>query len=65
MEVKPRAHFEAIRLSASEWKKARRFSENFWLYIVTEAASAALRLHCIQNPTPHLHSHQHIQTTRR
>ncbi len=50
IEVKARARSGAIRLSANEWKKARHFDVKFWLYIVTEAASDAPRLHRIRNP---------------
>ena len=39
-----------VRVSADEWAKARSFGEDFWLYIVTDAGSAALQLHRIQNP---------------
>ena len=31
----------ATRLSANEWKKARRFGEKYWLYVVTGAATGA------------------------
>jgi len=50
IEVKARARSGAIRLSANEWKKARRFGERYWLYIVTSAGTNAPRLHRIQDP---------------
>ena len=50
IEVKARAQSGAIRLTANEWKKARRFGEKYWLYIVTEAGSQQPCLDCIPNP---------------
>ena len=49
IEVKARAQSGAIRLTANEWKKARRFGDKYWLYVVTEAGSAPC-LHRILNP---------------
>jgi superfamily II DNA or RNA helicase len=53
IEVKARAHSGAIRLSANEWKKARRHGEQYWLYIVTQAATESPQLSRIQNPCQH------------
>jgi len=50
VEVKARARTGAICLSANEWKKARLFGHEFWLYIITQAATVAPRLQCIHNP---------------
>jgi hypothetical protein len=50
IEVKARAQSGAIRLSANEWKKARRYGEQFWLYIVTQAGTDSPQLQCIRNP---------------
>ena len=50
IEVKARAQSGAIRLSANEWKKARRYGDDFWLYIVTKAGSDEPQLQRIQNP---------------
>lgn len=50
IEVKARAQSGAIRLSANEWKKARRYGEQFWLYIVTWAATDSPHLQRIQDP---------------
>jgi hypothetical protein len=63
VEVKARAQSGAIRLSANEWKKARHFDDKFWLYIVTQAASDAPQLHCIQNPAAHLQMDEDIFAT--
>lgn len=53
IEVKARARSGGIRLSANEWKKARRHGEHYWLYIITQAASDAPHLSRIQNPAQH------------
>ncbi len=50
IEVKARAQEGAIRLSANEWKKAKRFQDKFWLYIVTFAGTSQPKLERIQNP---------------
>jgi superfamily II DNA or RNA helicase len=50
IEVKARAQSGAIRLSANEWKKARRYGDDYWLYIVTQAGSDDPQLQRIQNP---------------
>jgi superfamily II DNA or RNA helicase len=63
IEVKARARSGAIRLSSNEWKKARHFDDKFWLYIVTEAASDAPQLHCIQNPAAHFQMDEDIFAT--
>lgn len=44
IEVKASAQSGAIRLSANEWKKARRYGDQFWLYIVTHAATNSPRI---------------------
>ncbi len=51
IEVKARAKEGAIRLTANEWKKAKRFQDKYWLYIVTFAATEEPNLERIQNPT--------------
>ena len=50
IEVKARAQEGAIRLSANEWKKAKRFQEKYWLYLVTAAGTKKPKLIRIQNP---------------
>jgi len=63
IEVKARVRSGAIRLSASEWKKARRFGEKYWLHVVTQAASDAPRLQRVQNPAGHLRMNEDIFAT--
>ncbi|NIA10356.1 MAG: DUF3883 domain-containing protein, partial [Nitrospiraceae bacterium] len=50
IEVKARAKEGSIRLSANEWKKAKRFQDQYWLYIVTNAGTQTPKLTRIQNP---------------
>lgn len=51
IEAKARALDGAIRLTANEWKKAKRFKEKYWLYVVTFAGTSAPNLERFQNPT--------------
>ncbi len=60
IEVKARARSGAIRLSANEWKKARHFDDQFWLYIVTDAGTDHPRLHRIHNPAAHFREGEDI-----
>jgi hypothetical protein len=50
IEVKARAISGAIRLTSNEWKRARQWRENYWLYIVTNAGSDEPQLTRIQDP---------------
>lgn len=50
IEVKARARTGSIRLTANEWKKARRYGDDYWLYIVTEASSDNPNLKRVNNP---------------
>lgn len=50
IEVKARVKEGAIRISANEWKKAKRFQDQYWLYIVTFAGTIHPKLRRIQNP---------------
>jgi len=60
IEVKARARTGAIRLSANEWKKARHFDDQFWLYIVTDAGADHPCLHRIHNPAAHFREGEDI-----
>ncbi|MBZ4681885.1 DUF3883 domain-containing protein [Thermodesulfobacterium sp.] len=50
IEVKARAKEGAIALTPNEWLMAQRLKDEYWIYIVTDAASNP-RLYLIQNPT--------------
>jgi len=63
IEVKARAQSGAIRLSANEWKKARRYGDDFWLYIITQAGSNEPELQRIQNPAGHFLMDEDIYAT--
>jgi len=39
IEVKARAREGKVRLTSNEWKKAKRFGEDYWLYIVVNAGT--------------------------
>jgi len=49
IEVKARAREGAVRISANEWKKAKRFEDKYWLYIITGAGREP-KLRRINNP---------------
>lgn len=63
IEVKARAQSGAIRLSANEWKKARHFRDNYWLYIITQAGGETPQLNRIKNPAKHFKEGEDIFTT--
>jgi hypothetical protein len=48
--VKARAQEGGVRISANEWKKAKRFQDKFWLYVVTSAGTSQPNLERIPNP---------------
>lgn len=53
IEVKARAGLGAVSLTQNEWFKAQRFGEDYYLYIVLNAASKP-QLHIVRNPAKHL-----------
>ncbi len=63
IEVKARARTGAVRISANEWKKARHFGADFWLYIVTGAKTATPELHRVQNPAGQFRMEEDILAT--
>ena len=63
IEVKARATSGAVRISANEWKKARHFGQDFWLYIVTGAKTETPELHRIQNPAAQFRVGEDIEVT--
>jgi len=63
IEVKARARTGAVRISANEWKKARHFGADFWLYIVTGAKTETPELHRIQNPAGQFRMEEDILAT--
>ncbi len=63
IEVKARARTGAIRLTANEWKMARKLRDEYWLYIVTDAFSESPVLTRIQDPAQHFREEQDIFAT--
>ena len=63
IEAKARAQTGKIRLTSNEWKKARKFGEDYWIYVVTEAASDNPELTRIQNPAKRFEKGQSIYAT--
>ena len=63
IEVKARARSGAVRITSNEWKKARRYGPNYWLYIITEAASDEPVLQRIPNPAAHFKEGEGIFAT--
>ncbi|MCL4264797.1 MAG: DEAD/DEAH box helicase [Anaerolineae bacterium] len=63
IEVKARVQSGAIRLSSNEWKKARRYEESYWLYVVTYAGTNEPQLQRIQNPAGHFQMEEDIFAT--
>ncbi len=63
IEVKARARSGAVRISSNEWKKARHFGEQFWLYVVTGAKTEAPELHRIPNPAAGFRVGEEIEVT--
>ncbi len=50
MEVQARACSGEARITSNVWKMARRYGEDYWLYIVTDAGTDSPELQRIQNP---------------
>jgi superfamily II DNA or RNA helicase len=63
IEVKARARSGAVRISSNEWKKARHFGEQFWLYVVTQAGTESPQLHRIQDPAARFRMDEDIFAT--
>jgi len=63
IEVKARADEGAVALTPNEWFKARRFKEQYWLYIVTNATTNPI-LYIINNPAENLHVSEKIEIIR-
>ena len=63
VEVKARSRTGKIRLTSNEWKKARHFGEQYWLYVVTQAATDDPELTRIQNPAARFSEGENIFAT--
>ncbi|MHA1267966.1 MAG: helicase-related protein, partial [Candidatus Helarchaeota archaeon] len=63
IEVKARAQEGPVALTPNEWLMAQRLGDDYWLYIVTNAASQP-NLYLIQNPAAHLQPDEEIDIVR-
>ncbi|WP_253664985.1 helicase-related protein [Thermus scotoductus] len=63
IEVKARATTGAIVLTPNEWLMAQRLGEEYWLYVVENAATAPT-LHTIQNPAAKLQPQEVVEIVR-
>ncbi len=63
IEVKARAGIGAIALTQNEWFKAKRFSDEYYLYVILNAASEPA-LYIIQNPAEKLQPEERIELVR-
>nr|MDW8080323.1 helicase-related protein [Candidatus Calescibacterium sp.] len=63
IEVKARAQTGPVVFTPNEWLKAKRLQEEYWLYIVENAASTP-RLFTIQNPAAKLNPQKVIEVVR-
>ncbi|PMP95768.1 MAG: hypothetical protein C0168_04735, partial [Candidatus Aminicenantes bacterium] len=63
IEVKARANEGDIVLTQNEWFIAKRFKEQYWLYIISNAATAPT-LSIIQNPAENLAATEKIEVVR-
>jgi len=63
IEVKARADTGDILLTPNEWFKARRFKNDYWLYIVENTAKNP-SLYIIQNPWDNLKVSEKVEVIR-
>lgn len=63
IEVKTRAREGSIALTQNEWFKAQRFGDDYYLYVVFNAATKP-ELYIIQNPAKNLKPEQKIELVR-
>ncbi|HZU06981.1 MAG TPA: DUF3883 domain-containing protein [Chloroflexota bacterium] len=63
IEVKARARTGALVLTPNEWLMAQRLGDEYWLYVVEQAATAA-ELYVVQNPAARLQPDEVIEVVR-
>ncbi|MDP3622687.1 MAG: helicase-related protein [Methanobacteriaceae archaeon] len=63
IEVKARKDEGLVELTMNEWIKAKRFKDQFWLYVVANAAKNPT-LYIIQNPAEFLNASEKIEAVR-
>ena len=64
IEVKARSRTGKIRITRNEWMQARKYGDEYWLYIVTEAGTDEPRLSArLQNPAARFNEEESIFAT--
>lgn len=63
IEVKTRSGERAVALTQNEWFKAKRFQDDYYLYVVLNAVSSP-ELYIFQNPAKNLNPEEKIETVR-
>jgi hypothetical protein len=63
IEVKTRSGEGAVALTQNEWFKAKRFQDDYYLYVVLNAVSSP-ELYIFQNPAKNLNPEEKIETVR-
>ena len=63
IEVKARAGEGEVALTPNEWFKAKRFKEQYWLYVVANAAKNPT-LYIINNPAENLKLQEKVEVVR-
>jgi len=63
IEVKSRANEGDVALTQNEWFKAKRFKNDYWLYIVTNAGTNPI-LNIIRNPAENLTPAERVEVVR-
>ena len=63
IEVKARAGEGDVALTPNEWFKAKRFREQYWLYVVANAATNPM-LYIINNPAENLKPQEKVEIVR-
>jgi len=63
IEVKARAQTGPVALTQNEWFKAKRFGEDYYLYVVYDAAEKP-ELHVIRDPAKTLEPEERLEVVR-
>ncbi|NPV74523.1 MAG: DUF3883 domain-containing protein [Pelotomaculum sp.] len=63
IEVKARAKSGAVALTPNEWLMANRLGDDYWLYVVEQAAAVPV-LYTLQNPAAHLKPEEVVEIVR-
>jgi len=63
IEVKARAHEGAVALTPNEWLMAQRLQDEYWLYVVVNAATTP-ELYTTQNPAAKYEPNKEIEIVR-